>query len=207
MALRHFLKNKLTLLACIVVVGCSSTHSVNTDKHSEKMVSISATELAQLKESAAQWQQAKPGVERLLIIEQDLKLLINQLNAVVAESTAAKQTEDSSSAVEQTQVTTPAETVKPKFNRQPIYALQVASVTEKVRLTKSVANIQTKAPNLFSGQFIANIEPVDVSGVTYYRLKLGAYQYQKNAKDDCEKLKAQQINCIVSHYSNNPIEF
>ncbi|MFY8328935.1 SPOR domain-containing protein [Pseudoalteromonas sp. ZZD1] len=204
MALRHIFKSILTLLVCTTFVGCNSTDAGNKQSQitNEEVVSISATELAQLKESAAQWQQAKPGIERLLVIEQDLKLLINQLNAVVAqESTAAKQPE-----VISPEVTAPATIVKPGVTTPPIYALQVASVTQKVRLTKSAADIQNAAPQLFEGKFVANVESVDVNGVTYYRLKLGAYQYQKNAQADCDKLKQQQVSCIVSHFTDNPIK-
>ncbi|OUS69517.1 hypothetical protein B5G52_16615 [Pseudoalteromonas sp. A601] len=206
MALRHIFKSILTLLVCTTFVGCNSTDAGNKQSQvtNEEVVSISATELAQLKESAAQWQQAKPGVERLLVIEQDLKLLINQLNAVVAqESSKAEQAEVTSPEVKPA---APVTAVKPKVTTQPIYALQVASVTQKVRLAKSVADLQGKAPQLFEGKFVANVEPIDVNGVTYYRLKLGAYQYQKNAQADCDKLKQQQVSCIVSHFTDNPIK-
>ncbi|WP_083238700.1 SPOR domain-containing protein [Pseudoalteromonas tetraodonis] len=53
---------------------------------------------------------------------------------------------------------------------------------------------------------MANVETINVSGVTYYRLKLGAYQNQANAAADCDKLKQRQINCIVSHYTQQPLK-
>ncbi|MDN3379312.1 MULTISPECIES: SPOR domain-containing protein [unclassified Pseudoalteromonas] len=206
MALRYIFKSILTLLVCTTFVGCNSTDAGNKQSQvtNDEVVSISATELAQLKESAAQWQQAKPGVERLLVIEQDLKLLINQLNAVVAqESSKAEQAEVTSPEVKPA---APVTAVKPKVTTQPIYALQVASVTQKVRLAKSVADLQGKAPQLFEGKFVANVEPIDVNGVTYYRLKLGAYQYQQNAKDACTNFKLYNVSCLVTHYTDNPYQ-
>ncbi len=62
------------------------------------------------------------------------------------------------------------------------------------------------ASSLFQVEFVANVETINVSGVTYYRLKLGAYQEQANAAADCDKLKQRQINCIVSHYTQQPLK-
>ena len=62
------------------------------------------------------------------------------------------------------------------------------------------------ASSLFQGEFVANVETINVSGVTYYRLKLGAYQNQANAAADCDRLKQRQINCIVSHYTQQPLK-
>ncbi|MGS0496084.1 SPOR domain-containing protein [Pseudoalteromonas mariniglutinosa] len=66
--------------------------------------------------------------------------------------------------------------------------------------------MQHKAPSLLTGTTIANVETANVKGITYYRLKLGAYQYQKNAQADCDKLKQQQVSCIVSYYTDNPVK-
>ncbi|WP_372859485.1 SPOR domain-containing protein [Pseudoalteromonas sp.] len=53
---------------------------------------------------------------------------------------------------------------------------------------------------------MANIETLNVNGMTYYRLKLGTYQNQANAAVDCDKLKQHQIKCIVSHYTQQPLK-
>ena len=84
----------MTSLVMLVLSGCSSTTKPSeVAATNQKGTRISAEELAQLKASSQQWQSAKEGVERLLIIEEDLKLLISQLNAVV------KQEGDSNEAV------------------------------------------------------------------------------------------------------------
>lgn len=199
MAPHGTVKNTLIiLLVCLAAFGCSTTNtSNNSQATNDEQVSISAAELAQLKASASQWQQAKPGIERLLQIEQDLKLLISQLNAVVEQKTTQPN-------VQATTVKKPKSAVEHQSTPQPLFALQVASVTEQIRLNKTLAELKSKAPELFAGELIANVESVEVKGTTYYRLKLGAYQYQKNARLECEKLKQFQINCLVSHYTAQP---
>ncbi|MBH0087860.1 MULTISPECIES: SPOR domain-containing protein [unclassified Pseudoalteromonas] len=244
----------MTSLVMLVLSGCSSTTKPSeVAATNQKGTRISAEELAQLKASSQQWQSAKEGVERLLIIEEDLKLLISQLNAVV------KQEGDSNEAVRsvtisplkkveekpQTAITKPAikiektsqmlsspviakaekPVLKPEVDETnkvkritpassekaeyipatARYALQVAAVTDKTRLKQSLNEIKNNSPELFQGPFIANIESVDIGGVTFYRLKLGAYETQANAKAGCDKLKKREINCVVSHYTQAPL--
>lgn len=199
MALHWIVKNKLIIfMACFTAVGCSATNTAKNNEQplNNEIVTISAAELAELKESAAQWQQAKPGLERLLAIEQDLKLLITQLNAVVEQKSSARQMQPA---------TAPTSAFQPQTNVQPLYALQVASVTEQARLAKSITSIRAKAPELFSGELITNVEAAQVNGDTYYRLKIGAYQDEKNATKACAKLKQHQVSCLVSYYTDNPL--
>jgi cell division septation protein DedD len=205
------------LNACIAVLfisGCSSPKTaVESPQPKQASASLSDEELAQLKASSQQWQAAKAGVERLLVIEQDLKLLISQLNAVANQDTASTNTPVvptakasaetlSPKVAQKAQVATNAE----KQAVKALFALQVAAVTDKDRLSESLNEIKASASSLFQGEFVANVETINVSGVTYYRLKLGAYQEQANAAADCDKLKQRQINCIVSHYTQQPLK-
>lgn len=84
----------ITSLVMIVLSGCSSTTKPSElAAINQKDTRVSADELAQLKASSQQWQSAKAGVERLLIIEEDLRLLISQLNAVVKEESNSNEAE------------------------------------------------------------------------------------------------------------------
>lgn len=205
----------IVLINILFISGCSTRQAEELPKSTPNNVSISSDELAQLKASSAQWQQAKPGIERLLVIEQDLKLLISQLNAVAKQSANSETTTQPQMAPKPTEMTTPT-VEKSKVNSvaavneqqtvQPLFALQVAAVTEEARLTQSLNEIKASATELFSGQFVVNVETINVKGVNYYRLKLGAYQYQKSAQADCDKLKQQQISCIVNYYTEHPLK-
>lgn len=238
----NLFKYNLVIFASIVIVflsGCSSaTKRSDLAATNQKDTRISAEELAQLKTSSQQWQSAKEGVERLLIIEEDLKLLISQLNAVVKQEANSNEVPQTPIVSTQKKITkapkTPSSTVTVKADKSvakplidetnklkktthtnsktveelpitALYALQVAAVTDKARLKQSLNEIKSNAPALFQGPLIANIESTNIGGVTYYRLKLGAYETQANAKAGCDKLKKQQINCIVSYYTQAPL--
>ena len=206
------------LIACIAALfisGCSTTKTAESPQPMQASANLSEEELAQLKASSQQWQAAKAGVERLLVIEQDLKLLRSQLNAVAKQGTASTNTPVVPTAKASSETVAPkvaqkakvaANTADEKQAVKALFALQVAAVTDKERLSQSLNQIKASASSLFQGEFVANVETINVSGMTYYRLKLGAYQEQANAAADCDKLKQRQINCIVSHYTQQPLK-
>lgn len=206
------------LIACIAALfisGCSTTKTAESPQPMQASASLSEEELAQLKASSQQWQAAKAGVERLLVIEQDLKLLISQLNAVAKQGSASTNTPEVPTAKASAETVAPkvaqkakvaANTADEKQAVKALFALQVAAVTDKERLSQSLNQIKASASSLFQGEFVANVETINVSGMTYYRLKLGAYQNQANAAADCDRLKQRQINCIVSHYTQQPLK-
>lgn len=206
------------LIACIAALfisGCSTPKNAESPKPMQASANLSEEELAQLKASSQQWQAAKAGVERLLVIEQDLKLLISQLNAVAKQGSASTNTPEVPTAKASAETVAPkvaqkakvaANTADEKQAVKALFALQVAAVTDKERLSQSLNQIKASASSLFQGEFVANVETINVSGMTYYRLKLGAYQNQANAVADCDKLKQRQINCIVSHYTQQPLK-
>ena len=207
------------LIACIAALfisGCSTTKTAESPQPMQASANLSEEELAQLKASSQQWQAAKAGVERLLVIEQDLKLLISQLNAVAKQGSASTNTPAVSTAKASAETVAPTKvaqkakvatnTADEKQAVKALFYLQVAAVTDKERLSQSLNQIKASASSLFQGEFVANVETINVSGMTYYRLKLGAYQNQANAAADCDKLKQRQINCIVSHYTQQPLK-
>ena len=144
----------------------------------------------------------KPELARLLLIEEDLSLLILQLNTIAKENEqknapVIKAEIVNSNTINRSnlQVTKP---VNPKF------ALQVLSITQKEQLSLAFRQLQKKLPSLLGDNFVMNVETINVKGVMYNRLKLGAYIDKKNAMGDCQKLKSQNINCLVSYYVDQP---
>ena len=205
----------ISCIAALFISGCSTPKKAKSPKPMQASANLSEEELAQLKASSQQWQAAKAGVERLLVIEQDLKLLISQLNAVAKQGSASTNTPEVPTAKASAETVAPkvaqkakvaANTADEKQAVKALFALQVAAVTDKERLSQSLNQIKASASSLFQGEFVANVETINVSGMTYYRLKLGAYQNQANAAADCDKLKQRQINCIVSHYTQQPLK-
>ena len=95
------------------------------------------------------------------------------------------------------------DSVKPDY----AFALQLASVNTEQGLAYTLKKMAKRAPSIFQGKPILNVEVADVNEHTYYRLKFGGYKYLKNAKADCEAIKRQGIDCWVSNYTDNRIYF
>nr|WP_290128562.1 SPOR domain-containing protein [Pseudoalteromonas shioyasakiensis] len=81
------------------------------------------------------------------------------------------------------------------------------SVESEQGLAYSFKKMVRRAPSIFQGKPILNVEVAQVNEHTYYRLKFGRYKYLKNAKADCEAVKRQGIDCWVSNYTNNRVYF
>lgn len=87
------------------------------------------------------------------------------------------------------------------------FALQLASVSSESGLAVTFNKMLKRAPNIFQGSPILNVEVADVNEKIFYRLKFGGYKYLKNAKADCEAIKRQGIDCWVSNYTDNRVYF
>jgi len=190
----------------LLVTGCKVTTGKPGDYNEQQnemndMVTIPSQELAELKESASQWEQAEPGVQRLLLIEDDLNVLITQLNTVVKK----EETKTTAPTKQEVSAIVKPEPAPKEMQSKvlPAFALQVASVTQPAQLNKKMIELKKKHPTLFSGNIIANVEKVDIQGLTFYRLKVGAYKSKSNASAACTKLKSQQVDCIVVNYTDN----
>lgn len=194
--------------AMLLSYGCANNKAIDnsatqTNINDEKSyVKITKQELETLKMSSQQWQNMKPELARLLLIEEDLSLLILQLNTIAKENEQknapvikAESVNTNTINRSNLQVTKP---VNPKF------ALQVLSITQKEQLSLAFRQLQKKLPSLLGDNFVMNVETINVKGVMYNRLKLGAYIDKKNAMADCQKLKSQNISCLVSYYVDQP---
>ena len=83
-------------------------------------------------------------------------------------------------------------------SRNGQYTLQLTAVTDKNKLAESWRTLQSSyTPELDDLQAI--YQEVDLSGVTFYRIKAGFYDTQQQAKESCKILKKMGANCIVSN--------
>jgi len=193
--------------AVLLSYGCASNKVIDENentKNEKSYIKITAQELDELKKSSEQWQNMKPELSRLLLIEEDLSLLISQLNTI------AKVKEENTSALKQEKKVVDKEPKTNRFNSNdnnkgaPKFALQVLSITHKEQLVSAFKQLQKKIPALLESNYVINVETINVKGVMYNRLKLGAYISKENATADCQKLKSQSVNCIVSYYVEQP---
>ena len=98
------------LLTCIITFFASGCITIkNEEDYSQHVLkrssaAMSGDKLEQLQALSQDWLKAKPDVERLLVVEHDLKLLLNRLNAHVKQKASEndvskKQTQPVSSQV------------------------------------------------------------------------------------------------------------
>ncbi|WP_394185574.1 hypothetical protein [Pseudoalteromonas tetraodonis] len=82
----------LVVLLLLLSIGCTISPdktSLNEQvKDSPEYVTITALELAQLKDAALQWQQARSGIKRLLKLERELTYLVDHLDIINSKAIA-----------------------------------------------------------------------------------------------------------------------
>ncbi|TMP37048.1 SPOR domain-containing protein [Pseudoalteromonas rubra] len=214
----------------VVLSGCASTgQDEQRLAQLEQQLAQLHTDVEQIKRSVEQWQQVAPQVSELLSIEQDLNLLTTQLQLALAPpaqpsgdvmvATVAK----SPSIVEQPQssygglavqpafgenkeATTEARDVKtelPAKTDKAEFAVQLASTRKQSQL-KTVHQRLIKSYPPLQEQPV-NVEQVEIRGQRYFRLKLGAFENKAQGQALCDKLKPFHPQCLLSHYTDNPI--
>jgi cell division protein FtsN len=172
-----------------------------------------------------QWRESQAGVTRLLTIESELSVLIDQLNELGAdEKFAEAQTSKSNQGPAKPLVPQSAkedilETHSGTQNHeasQPTYkaslgddtklsgliAIQLSAMKTPGAITKSWQQLVSKEPTLIGG-LSPITEAVERSNGTIYRLKVGPFGNKQEAKVLCSKLRKVNVPCIVSQYAEN----
>ncbi|MEI8622258.1 SPOR domain-containing protein [Pseudoalteromonas sp. B129b] len=203
--------------------ACSVTPEIKTideqpKSNSPDYVSITALELAQLKDAAMQWQQAREGIERILRLEKEITYLVNHIDIINSKAIAQSNQGYSSKSVRSPRNTRNVKSrqqVKQNYSNKKqavklnkpkhVFALQVASVDSEQGVAKAWQELNTKAAPLFRDKILTNVETAKINDKMFYRLKLGSYQNFKNAKADCDVFKLYKLDCIVSNYTDKPV--
>ncbi|MEM5513052.1 SPOR domain-containing protein [Pseudoalteromonas sp. AS84] len=214
----------LSLLMLLFGTACSVTPEIKTideqpQSNSPDYVSITALELAQLKDAAMQWQQAREGIERILRLEKEITYLVNHIDIINSKAIAQSNQGYSSKSVRSPRNTRNVKSrqqVKQNYSNKKqtvklnkpkhVFALQVASVDSEQGVAKAWQELNTKAAPLFRDKILTNVETAKINDKMFYRLKLGSYQNFKNAKADCAVFKLYKLDCIVSNYTDKPVK-
>jgi cell division septation protein DedD len=157
----------------------NSAHALATAQ--KQAVLIKKDDLAVLKESAQQWQQTKPQLERLLKLESELQRTVDKLKQLNAQP---KPQQTNHLAV---------------VNTNALFAVQVGAYKNKAVLEAAIKQFQSA-----SNKLEVNTEQVLIDQHTFYRLKLGAFKTKEAAKDACKKSLIKINNCFVTYYVKTP---
>jgi hypothetical protein len=209
----------LSILMLLLSTACTVIPEVKPKEalpsNSPDYVSITALELAQLKDTAMQWQQARAGIERILKLEKEITYLVNHIDIINSKAIAQSNQSYNRNYTRNPQRTNSTASRNQNYNKKQtvklntpkhVFALQVASVDSEQNVAKAWQELNKQAAPLFRDKILTNIETADVNNKTYYRLKLGSYQSFKNAKADCDVFKLYKLDCIVSNYTDKPIK-
>jgi cell division septation protein DedD len=164
-----------------LVLGFALANSANALAAAQKQaVLIKKDDLAVLKESAQQWQQTKPQLERLLKLESELQRTVDKLKQLNAQP---KPQQTNHLAV---------------VNTNALFAVQVGAYKNKAVLEAAIKQFQSA-----SNKLEVNTEQVLIDQHTFYRLKLGAFKTKEAAKDACKSL-IDNNTCFVTYYVKTP---
>lgn len=157
-----------------------------------------------------EWQALKPALSRLVVIEEELNLMINQLDQFAAASAkpsaqpaetvlkpAALQTTDGPKPAEKQPVILANNNTEKDTEKR--FALQITSLSEPLRLPVVWEQLKKKHPQQLAA-LEPNYEKISVGNSDYYRLKIGAYSSKQQAMQSCSMLKGLGINCLVTNY-------
>lgn len=229
----------LTLLAFFWIfsnlTACSSTPTKSSDAAATDLKSLALKQqehdklLKRHDELLKEWSELKPGLERLLAIEEELNLLLGQLAQLstsleedtvsssnvpapsvvhyspapstqpVQETIATAELPESAPDVESTENTEPTDAT---HSADANFALQVASIPEYYRLPAIWGQLLDKNPQLLA-DMKPNYQKTNVKNTDYYRLKIGSFATRQDANRKCNDLKAAGMNCLVVDYTNS----
>lgn len=217
----------LPLVGIFTLMACQSAPSPHPDDTNAEQEQLKA-ELAILKQKQQkydavvdEWQNMREGLQRLLVVEEELGLLIEQLDkmamsednqaakprsepAQAAAQKASEQQTPQSESVESSSAIPDAEKFRLESDLTPQYALQLTAVTSPSRLKTLWQDLRNKHPVLLA-ELPANYEHVKIKNTDYYRLKVGAFTTEQAATKHCTALKAQGLSCIVNQYHAAPL--
>lgn len=235
-SLRHSLSLVALLSLFSSLIACSSNPMQSSDAEATDLKSLARKQqehdklLKRHDELLQEWSELKPGLTRLLAIEEELNLLLGQLaqlSTSLEESTASNESSAPTPSVAHSSPTPLAQPIHEVLTTAEIpevisseapselaeqaevaapadanFALQVASIPEYYRLPAIWGQLLDKNP-----QLLANMEPnyqkTNVRNTDYYRLKIGSFATRQDANRKCNDLKAAGMNCLVVDYTSS----
>lgn len=212
--------NKYPLVVVLIVggilSGCSSSPNTSdsaglTSQQRDALLAMlqNQEEHEALIES---WEQARPSVMRLVAIDSELKLLIDQLDNL---ANAPIETEQPDQPIEALTPIVSAETQDNDFDSttngqsqsglNDMYTVQLAAMDSLEKLKATWQQAITRKPNL-EQTHVPRYERISISNQDVYRLKTGVFNTKLQALEFCDELGASNIPCFASQYGEAVFE-
>lgn len=174
---------------------------------SPEYVTITALELAQLKDAAMQWQQARSGIERLLKLEREITYLVNHIDIINSKAIAqSNQGRNDSYAYSSTQA---AGLPTKKYTNRLTTGYSIKNIPKSRRY----ANRYTKAPvnktNIKARQGVAPSKPIKtraakvIANKKVFALQVASLDSQKSVAKAWQQLNEKAAPLFRDKISTN----
>jgi hypothetical protein len=173
-------------------------------------------------ESIQQWRQSQAGVVRLLAIETELKMLIEQLNELADESQFVESKSGNSSekkiVVEQVKTEMLEINSETQGNDSSSYntkleennsltgliAIQLSAMSNNEAISRQWQRLVKAYPTLL-GDLSPTSELVERSKGAIYRLKAGPFDNKSQAISRCNELQKENVSCVTTQYFESAV--
>ncbi len=200
---------------CFLLVSCATSNPEDTLEYQAIQAQIEELRV-RLDQQNAEWEQYRPGINRLAALESDFKNLIGQLDKMASSShvpvpkKALPEVKDHKLTVEGDSSSkaikaSPTE----KKDAQPqtqLYALQVGSYRWLKHIELNKKKLVRKSPELLSDKRFY-LTPVDIGPKKkrLYRLLAGPVKDKVTAQALCRQLKINGLDCMVRPLTGKPL--
>lgn len=208
--------SKLLIVGCcLLLASCATSNPEDTPEYQAIQAQIEELRV-RLDQQNAEWEQYRPGINRLAALESDFKNLIVQLDKMASSShvpvpkKALPEVKDHKLMVEgdssdKAIKASPTE----KKDAQPqtqLYALQVGSYRWLQHLESNKKKLVKKSPELLSDKRFY-LTPVDIGPKKkrLYRLLAGPVKDKVTAQALCRQLKTNGLDCMVRPLTGKPL--
>ncbi|WP_100641935.1 SPOR domain-containing protein [Alteromonas facilis] len=207
-----------SIMALTSLSGCNSTSSPSEQvefTQEQRYALIAMLEKRDENEQLIKsWKEARPAVMRLVSIDSELKLLIEQLDVLASQSAS----QDSDATVDKSPAVIAGAADRPEdSNIEPItpntvvkvadnnltgkYAIQLMALDTKQKIEGAWQQLTASHASELSG-FTPVAEEIETASGTIYRLKIGQFDTKIDALFACEALMEKGIRCFTSQYGN-----
>lgn len=221
-----------SIYICLIISGCSSTpgEAEKPTTSETKMESPhSDSSIKNIEEQLSQWKEMKPSLERLVLIEDELKIIIQEMNRMAVEQkkiiaeqkdkpkpTALPQTAKAEPAVvPQTAKVEPMDTPNEKSSTEqkaskpvvtanketPSYSKYALQIftVENGFLLKRAWKLWSKKYGNIIGKYKPIYQEVKDGNTTYFRVKIKNFITKKDARETCLRLKKEGGDCFITN--------
>ncbi|MCP4320536.1 MAG: SPOR domain-containing protein [Alteromonadales bacterium] len=200
-----------SLFVSLMSGGCtSSPDEMEVANNTAVEMKSDKKTMENIEKHLSEWQEIKPSLERLVLIEEELKTLITEVGKMAVQQKKAladKENQQKFSVVKPAPIpvalpepeATPPELIKEVIEASySNYALQVFTVDNKKQLEKSWKQWSEKHRAILTENHPI-YEKIKKDRTTYFRVKINNFISQSDAVSTCQKIKQLGDDCFVTN--------